>query len=377
MQFEHKFFPLPGRKKGHPTEKNLCDQRKTKEFTPNARLRHNHPAETTPIEKNRLLLSCLVSPPAKGPAKRARSYQLAALRFTCRKPISGPEPDKLRNLVFLKILLAMDPKKSGPSGAQEPPPENKQGSEEDAADLLKVNASDDEEDDEDYNKNGSPGTSEKSETEQTSTLESPEKKRRLLAKDGPHVLEHVHSLSGNLENRIEHWNQCLLQIPDKPLAMRCAKAEKSDCLSTVYLAFAEIDWTDCPLRDSIVAEQNGVSTQMPVPDYVWERQTEEEFLKNLLYDKLDRSLDLHTLYRSSQDYAEAALKRMKAVEHVVSRADTPTASVLIKTNGLFKLLRQALLRQCPDPRDELVNKVALYHWILKSDLSAIEPLPMA
>lgn len=214
----------------------------------------------------------------------------------------------------------------------------------------------------------------------------------------PHVLEHCSDLVGNTQHRVEHWQFCILKTSDKNLASRFHKAELRDGLSTVALGFAELDWDQEPSSDSMQAQSDGISTQIDWPIKAFDKTAADDYLGSSLVDELKRSTtftngnaaaddndegknkrddheddeDLIMLY-NIPEYRKAAINRMKAVQHILEKLDPHELDNLPYSNNLFKVYAQALQQKCNDPRPDIIKKIALYHWVIKTDLLNLQP----
>lgn len=194
---------------------------------------------------------------------------------------------------------------------------------------------------------------------------------------GPnHVAEHVYELNDNFNRRREHWKECVLDAnckdPDLPDAL--AKAELKDCLSTIWLQDADKDWGTERYFEALKALKDGISTQVQVPDFMWERQQQDAADHAFLDEGLANSPELAQLYQVDA-YVEHAVKRLRAVNFVLSKIGAENLRGL-HDNSLYKLLKKHLTSICPDPREALLDKVAMFHWYIRTDFDSLTLLPM-
>lgn len=190
--------------------------------------------------------------------------------------------------------------------------------------------------------------------------------------DSNHVAEHVSELKNNFFMRKEHWKECILKTQLDELADLCAQGELTDCLSTVNLTCATIPWLHTQTYDTREALKQGISSQLPIPENIWGKMAEEQHLESLLTNDIERHHPLEKTYQVSK-YSTAALSRLKAV-HLIAGHFTPAdKQELKKVNPLFKLVIEKITNLTNDPRAEMIETVALYHWFLKTDLTNFEP----
>ncbi len=192
-------------------------------------------------------------------------------------------------------------------------------------------------------------------------------------KGADHTIEHVYSLH-NLELRKLHWKECVLSSPADELVEACASAEQRDCLSSVTLCWAGKDWGTTMTQDQLEALKEGQSAQVMDQIYRWELEAEEHSLEQTLMSGLGRGAfqKLYGVYA----YRKEAFRRLKAVENIVGRIPEEDKVRICRNDVFFKLVSAKLKAMTDDPREELVEKVALYHWVLKNDLFTQTPLPL-
>jgi len=192
-----------------------------------------------------------------------------------------------------------------------------------------------------------------------------------------HVLEHVADQLRKISepHRKNHWQHCILKSKSKRLAGILAKQELRDCLSTVSLTCSELEWSDDPTAESLKALKDGISTQLPFPEIVWERKSEQNYLENCLTHQVLAHQEFGKLYKVDQ-YLKAAVGRFKAVKQIINNHDKAELEVLTEKNHLFELFLDTFRTKFPDPREDILEKVAVYHWLIKANLRELEAFPL-
>lgn len=184
-----------------------------------------------------------------------------------------------------------------------------------------------------------------------------------------HVLEHVRELNrSDQTHRIDHWRYCVLNGASKRCARRLAISELRDSLSTVTLGSVELDWENEMTAETREALKDGIHTQLPCPDIVWSKRAEAQDLERELTEDLQEEKDFGELYLISS-YAKAAACRMKAVKEIINQSGHPRVEDL---RDIEKILTETL----DDPRPKIVRQVAIYHWLVKTDMTKMKQLVM-
>lgn len=190
-----------------------------------------------------------------------------------------------------------------------------------------------------------------------------------------HTIEHVYDLSDENLRKI-HWQDCVLAVPGDPeLAASCASGEQLDCLSTVTLCWSGKDWGTENTEAQLRALREGQSAQVMDDRFRWEALAEINELEEGLQLSSVRKHELEAAY-SVRPYRLEAFRRLRGVENVLSRIPPHQLRPIIDSDPYYALVLEKLRRLTKDPRDKLVEKVALYHWFLKSNLAYPTRVPM-
>lgn len=180
-----------------------------------------------------------------------------------------------------------------------------------------------------------------------------------------HTIEHVYDLS--LKSlRVKHWKECL---GFEALAEQCAEGELLDCLSTVTLAWAGKDYGTETTEEQLRALRLDLPGQVPDDRYCWEITADKHCVDGLLdVDLLKKTQSpLEACYRSKQYLYEAG-RRVRAVDYVSSKIPAEKRRELLNSDPYVQLVFDKLSTEVQDPRRELLESVAIYHWFLKSDV---------
>ena len=180
------------------------------------------------------------------------------------------------------------------------------------------------------------------------------------------------------ECRTEHWKNCILplQYPQakraalEKLAQALAQVERRDVLSTVDLVRGFS--ARAKSRKMLASTMSG---QLPEDsDEEAEYRTVSHYLdpkdptRDLDLRKNDYwSNQLRQLY-SVDSYQTEAEQRFKAVMRVTDYLYTsaPTERTLMLESFAFRTTLASLQNICEDPREDLVNRVAVYHVMLRT-----------
>jgi hypothetical protein len=194
---------------------------------------------------------------------------------------------------------------------------------------------------------------------------------------GPnHTIEHVYDLDCQHLRQI-HWQECVLSNGSESLAKALASAEQRDCLSTVFLAFTNRDYGTGLTEAQLDAQKLGLSCQpMPREMVHWEEEMGNEELGQLIWPDLSESEeDLRKLYEIDWYYEEAK-RRAHAVNHIISRIPEKDQKKIRTYDVLYRMLEDKLAEQTHEPRVRVLERVALFHWFLKTDLTKNFRIPL-
>ena len=122
--------------------------------------------------------------------------------------------------------------------------------------------------------------------------------------------------------------------------------------------------------------------------YRWELEAEESELEKQLTGELqsdvvvgddddddnDDASNMKKLYQVPSYYREAC-RRLRGVNYVIQRISEKDQQAIKSSDVLYKLLESKLRKDTGDPRPLLLERVALYHWVLKTDLFSCVSLP--
>jgi len=193
-------------------------------------------------------------------------------------------------------------------------------------------------------------------------------------KSSKHTIEHVYNLNRQ-DLREIHWKECVLGTAPEGLAQTLASAEVCDCLSTVSLTWAGKGWGTTLTEAQLRALEEGQSAQVMDDVYQWETLGEENELDDLLTGNLRAEDDLKKLYEISC-YRKEARNRLRAVRHIVDRIPEADQSLIKRNDVLYKLMESKLRDETKEQRTDLLEKVSLYHWFLKTDLTNLTRIPL-
>ena len=198
-------------------------------------------------------------------------------------------------------------------------------------------------------------------------------------KSSNHTIEHVYSL-GHERLRTIHWRECVLSSPDNTneiLIEACVKAEQRDCLSTVFLATSTKDWGTTQTEAQLKALKEDQAAQVMDDEYNWELKAEENFLDSTLLSELrkNRKDGLQGLMEITC-YKNEAHRRLRAVVAVLSGISDAERDRIINNDLCYELILAKLRLFCNDPREELLQDVALFHWVLRSNPSEEKRTPL-
>ena len=186
-------------------------------------------------------------------------------------------------------------------------------------------------------------------------------------KSNNHTIEHVYSLDD--ENlRAIHWKECVLSKSDcdnPEMIKACVRAEQNDCLSTVFLCSSIKDWGTTTTEAQLQAYKEGQSGQVMDDYYIWQQQAEEDHLRSMLWTRDIKKDDLQVVLATAPYYNEAT-RRLKGVESVLVAIPDQDKARIMENDLCFALILDKLRSFCKDPREDLMKKVALFHWALKS-----------
>ena len=199
-----------------------------------------------------------------------------------------------------------------------------------------------------------------------------------LASGPQHVLEHCSRLSkdNDLTARTDHYYLCVL-AKDEDLedadrlrkAELYAEAELKDVLATVELGVSKKRNGTSLTAEALKALDDDIGTQVMSTD----EQFAEEVLDNDIKKKLTNisgktNRGLWCLYDELPGYRNEASRRYRAVLMLMDKIPPEVRKSLAEYDGWYRLLKEKLSFLFPDPRTELVQEVAFYHWYLKNDL---------
>lgn len=186
-----------------------------------------------------------------------------------------------------------------------------------------------------------------------------------------HVLEHIKP-DADLNDRAEHWQHCIRKSNDVKQSYSSALAETNDCLCSVSIKCSELDWSAELSKAGAEAIRKQLGTQVPAEDYVWNKQVELQHASHELTEGLaDQGLE--HLY-DIMDYSRAATSRWLAVKQITDNLGKQELEDLTENNKLFKIFLSKFEEAFPDPRRQVLKRVAAYHWIIKSDLLTLPHL---
>lgn len=204
-----------------------------------------------------------------------------------------------------------------------------------------------------------------------------------------HVVEHLDDFQiprqgeAPSQHRLDHWTLCVFQGLSKNLARHCARGETRDVLSSVRLTVAEKHPGTTLTYAELMKKQNRDEQEEEEFYFGAQRYPDEEFDPEQLlletdlcgYDNLPSDGDLRLLYNKVPAYAKEAVKRYKAVLEVINNLPRHLRDHADEEPSM-KLMMKSLKDLYGDPREEVVKKVALYHWRLRNDFQNLNPLPM-
>ena len=192
-----------------------------------------------------------------------------------------------------------------------------------------------------------------------------------------HTIEHVYSLD-NIRLRTIHWKECVLSKPDNnddELIDSCVKAEQRDCLATVFLSSSAKDWGTTTTGAQLQAHKEGQATQVMDDFFIWQRKADDDSLDKVLFTRELKKDDLHVVMEVTPYWNEAR-RRLRGVETILRAIPEPEQKRIVDNDLCYALIHDKIRSFCDDPRSELVMKVALYHWALRSLPSPDRRLPM-
>ena len=193
-------------------------------------------------------------------------------------------------------------------------------------------------------------------------------------KSKDHTVEHVYYSLNNSGLRTTHWKKCVLASPSNVKVEACVEAEQRDCLSTVTLAWADKDWGTTQTEAQLKALREGQSAQVMGEEFIWEKRAEENDLEGTLLKELDKD-EMQILYEV-EGYRNEAMRRLQAVEYINSKIPNEDKVKIMASDPHYLLLVNKIQTLINDPRRKLVEKVALYHYYIRTDLCREEPMPL-
>jgi hypothetical protein len=185
------------------------------------------------------------------------------------------------------------------------------------------------------------------------------------------------------ERRTEHWQQCILplQFPQtrvellNDLARTCARLEGRDVLTTVDLVRPPsvrskarqmlADTLDGQLPDS---DDENLAESKTVSHYLDPKNPTQDvdFGRGDYWCEIERGqiqqLYANDAYRTEAEHRFRAVKRV--TEYLYTTAHTERTMML--ESFAFRLCLGSLRRMCSDPREELLQRVAVYHVMLNT-----------
>ena len=99
------------------------------------------------------------------------------------------------------------------------------------------------------------------------------------------------------------------------------------------------------------------------------KKRSDDFLKELDKD------ELQILYEV-QGYRNEAMRRLQAVEYINSKIPNEDKVKIMASDPHYLLLVNKIQTLTDDPRRKLVEKVALYHYFVRTDLCREERMPL-
>ena len=189
-----------------------------------------------------------------------------------------------------------------------------------------------------------------------------------------HTIEHVYFSLLRSDLRTIHWRECVLSSPAEELVEACVVAEKKDCLSTVFLATSDKDWGTITTEAQLAALKAGQSAQVMDDAYIMERMGEDNDLERSLLSELDK--DELQIVLENRAYRNEAMRRLRAVEMVISGIPPEERTKIMDNDLCFQLLFDKIRGISDDPRRKLVEKVTLFHWVLRANPSEARRFPL-
>ena len=193
-------------------------------------------------------------------------------------------------------------------------------------------------------------------------------------KSKQHTVEHVYYSLNDASLRTKHWKKCVLASPSNDKVEACVEAEQRDCLSTVTLAWADKDWGTAQTEAQLKALQEGQAAQVMDEEFMWEKKGEEHQLESMLLKELHKD-ELQILYEV-EGYRNEAMRRLQAVEYINSKIPDEDKAKIVASDPHYLLLVDKIRALVGDPRRKLVEKVALYHYFIKTDLCQELRMPL-
>ena len=189
-----------------------------------------------------------------------------------------------------------------------------------------------------------------------------------------HTVEHVYYSLDCPNLRTKHWKKCVLASPSNAKVEACVAAEQRDCLSTVTLAWADKDWGTTQTEAQLKALQDGQAAQVMDEEFMWEKKGEDHELEGTLLKELHKD-ELQVLYEVA-GYRNEAMRRLQAVEYINSKIAEEDRVKIMASNPHYLLLVDKIRSLTDDPRRKLVEKVALYHFFIRTDLCQEQRMPL-
>lgn len=191
-----------------------------------------------------------------------------------------------------------------------------------------------------------------------------------------HTIDHVRDLDNSIL-RVQHWQDCVL-TPDprvRARALKLARAEKLDCLATIYMCSSIRDYGSGMSEASLQALKDGVCSQLPVTWDEWDQRIRRKEVDELLTECPDANY-LPLLCKKVPAYKTEAQRRLQAVLHLTSKIPAEEATKIKEHDAFFSLIRKNLRQRTNDPRTKLLDQVALFHWCLKVDVVELPTIPL-
>ena len=191
----------------------------------------------------------------------------------------------------------------------------------------------------------------------------------------------------NRAPRHEHWVKCVLPIhyPElsgealSDMADSCSKAEGLDILLTVDLVREQSAKSASRklLRESVsyqLPESDDETAEIKTIDHYLEPRDSPEtsVLSNLVCEWTDYDRDkLKQLYHVPS-YKEEAHRRFRAVKRVTDHlyVTSHTERMLMLESYSYRHILSTLTKQVQDPRSELVQRVAIFHTVLRTQMES-------